>query len=89
MLASYTWSRNETDVLGVSTAGASGITGISGIDTRALTIALREHGTIAAALAVGADAIARIEADLTRYVREATTEELEHGHVHGAGGHHH
>src|SRR6202000_1593569 len=22
-------------------------------------------------------------------VREATTEELEHGHVHGAGGHHH
>ena len=30
LLASYTWSRNETDVLGVSTAGASGITGISG-----------------------------------------------------------
>jgi FKBP-type peptidyl-prolyl cis-trans isomerase SlyD len=22
-------------------------------------------------------------------VREATSEELEHGHVHGAGGHHH
>jgi FKBP-type peptidyl-prolyl cis-trans isomerase SlyD len=22
-------------------------------------------------------------------VREATAEELEHGHVHGAGGHHH
>jgi FKBP-type peptidyl-prolyl cis-trans isomerase SlyD len=22
-------------------------------------------------------------------VRAATTEELEHGHVHGAGGHHH
>jgi FKBP-type peptidyl-prolyl cis-trans isomerase SlyD len=22
-------------------------------------------------------------------VREATPEELEHGHVHGAGGHHH
>jgi FKBP-type peptidyl-prolyl cis-trans isomerase SlyD len=22
-------------------------------------------------------------------VREATTEELEHGHVHGVGGHHH
>jgi len=29
-LASYTWSRNETDVLGVSGAGASGITSISG-----------------------------------------------------------
>lgn len=30
LLASYTWSRNETDVLGVSTAGSSGISGISG-----------------------------------------------------------
>src|SRR5664279_2554005 len=46
---------------------------IVGIDTRALTIALREHGTIGAALAVGDDAIARAEADLTRYVRDATT----------------
>jgi len=46
---------------------------IVGIDTRALTIALREHGTIGAALAVGETAIARAEADLTRYVRDATT----------------
>jgi carbamoyl-phosphate synthase small subunit len=46
---------------------------IVGIDTRALTIALREHGTIGAALAVGEAAIARAEADLTRYVRDATT----------------
>jgi carbamoyl-phosphate synthase small subunit len=46
---------------------------IVGIDTRALTIALREHGTIGAVLAVGKAAIARAEADLTRYVREATT----------------
>ncbi len=46
---------------------------IVGIDTRALTIALREHGTIGAALAVGEAAIARAEEDLTRYAREATT----------------
>jgi hypothetical protein len=30
LLASYTWSRNETDVLGVSAAGAAGITSIAG-----------------------------------------------------------
>lgn len=30
LLASYTWSRSETNVLGVSTAGASGITAITG-----------------------------------------------------------
>jgi carbamoyl-phosphate synthase small subunit len=46
---------------------------IVGIDTRALTIALREHGTIGAVLAVGEEAIARAEDDLTRYVRDATT----------------
>jgi carbamoyl-phosphate synthase small subunit len=46
---------------------------IVGIDTRALTIALREHGTLGAVLAVGDAAIARAEAALTRYVREATT----------------
>ena len=49
---------------------------IVGVDTRALTIALREHGTIAAALAVGEAAIDAAEADLTRYVREATTKGL-------------
>jgi carbamoyl-phosphate synthase small subunit len=49
---------------------------ITGIDTRALTIALREHGTIAAALAVGDEAIAQAEEELTHYVREATTKGL-------------
>ncbi len=49
---------------------------IVGVDTRALTIALREHGTIGAALAVGDAAIARVEDDLTRYVRAATTNGL-------------
>ncbi|GAC1409265.1 MAG: carbamoyl phosphate synthase small subunit [Candidatus Velthaea sp.] len=49
---------------------------IVGVDTRALTIALREHGTIAAALAVGEEAIAHAESDLTRYVRDATTKGL-------------
>ncbi len=44
-----------------------------GVDTRALTIALREHGTIAAALAVGDRAIATAEADLAAFVRTATT----------------
>jgi carbamoyl-phosphate synthase small subunit len=49
---------------------------IVGIDTRALTIALREHGTIAAALAVGSAAIAGIDDTLARYAREATTKGL-------------
>jgi len=49
---------------------------IVGIDTRALTIALREHGTIAAALAIGSEAIAQIDATLARYAREATTQGL-------------
>ncbi|HEY4439836.1 MAG TPA: glutamine-hydrolyzing carbamoyl-phosphate synthase small subunit [Candidatus Elarobacter sp.] len=49
---------------------------IVGVDTRALTIALREHGTIAAALAVGDEAIAHVDATLARYVREATTKGL-------------
>jgi len=49
---------------------------IVGIDTRALTIALREHGTIAAALAVGDDAVTRADDELTHYVREATTKGL-------------
>jgi carbamoyl-phosphate synthase small subunit len=53
-----------------------GVRTIVGIDTRALTIALREHGTIAAALAVGEEAIANVETELTRYAREATTKGL-------------
>jgi carbamoyl-phosphate synthase small subunit len=53
-----------------------GVRTIVGIDTRALTIALREHGTIPAALAVGEAAVAEIEAALTRYVRDATTRGL-------------
>ena len=44
-----------------------------GIDTRALTIVLREHGTIRAALAVGEGAIDRMEAALTPYARETST----------------
>ncbi len=44
-----------------------------GIDTRALTTVLREHGTIRAALAVGASAIERMEASLTPYARETST----------------
>ena len=53
-----------------------GVRTIVGIDTRALTIALREHGTIAAALAVGDEAIAAIDATLAQYVRDATTRGL-------------
>ena len=49
---------------------------IVGVDTRALTIALREHGTIAAALAVGDDAVSKIDATLAAYVRTATTSGL-------------
>jgi carbamoyl-phosphate synthase small subunit len=44
-----------------------------GVDTRALTIALREHGTIAAALAIGASALERAESALAAYARSRTT----------------
>ncbi len=46
---------------------------VVGIDTRTLTIALREHGTIAGAIAVGDAAIASMEAKLSAYARSATT----------------
>jgi len=55
---------------------AEGVRTIVGIDTRALTIALREHGTIASALAVGDEAIATVEETLRRYVLDATTKGL-------------
>jgi len=55
---------------------AQGVRTIVGIDTRALTIALREHGTIAAALAVGDEAIAAVDDTLRRYVLDATTKGL-------------
>lgn len=44
-----------------------------GIDTRTLVIALREHGTIPAGLAVGEAALARLESELTAYARNPTT----------------
>jgi len=55
---------------------SEGVRTIVGIDTRALTIALREHGTIAAALAVGDEAIAAVDTTLRRYVVDATTKGL-------------
>lgn len=45
-------------------------------DTRAITITLREHGTIWAALAVGEEALAQAESKLTQFVRTATTKDL-------------
>jgi carbamoyl-phosphate synthase small subunit len=45
-------------------------------DTRSITITLREHGTIWAALAVGDEAMASAESRLTQFVRRATTKEL-------------
>ncbi len=45
-------------------------------DTRAIAIALREHGTIWAALAVGDAALASAEARLTAFARSATTKDL-------------
>jgi carbamoyl-phosphate synthase small subunit len=44
-----------------------------GIDTRALTTVLREHGTIRAALAVGESALGKMEAALAPYARETST----------------
>jgi carbamoyl-phosphate synthase small subunit len=63
-----------------------------GADTRAITIALREHGTIWAALAVGEAECERAESELTRFVRTATTKGLvpsvatKSRHVEGPGG---
>ncbi|MGA8535402.1 MAG: glutamine-hydrolyzing carbamoyl-phosphate synthase small subunit [Candidatus Tumulicola sp.] len=47
-----------------------------GADTRAITIALREHGTIWAALAVGEKALDGAERRLAEFVRTATTKGL-------------
>jgi len=46
------------------------------VDTRAITITLREHGTIWAALAVGDESLARAEEQLTAFVRTASTKAL-------------
>lgn len=53
-----------------------GIPAMTGADTRAITIALREHGSIWAALAVGDEALARAERELAAYARVADTKEL-------------
>ncbi len=45
-------------------------------DTRSITITLREHGTIWAALAVGEAALASAEAELVEFARTATTKML-------------
>jgi carbamoyl-phosphate synthase small subunit len=47
-----------------------------GADTRAITIALREHGTIWAALAVGENALRDAERKLAQFVRTAGTKAL-------------
>src|SRR5471030_566074 len=49
---------------------------IIGVDTRALTIALREHGTIGAAIAIGDAAVAAVDPTLAAYVRTMTTNGL-------------
>ncbi len=53
--------------------GEEGVPTLVGVDTRALTIALREHGTIRAALAVGAEPIAAMEAALVPFARSSST----------------
>lgn len=52
------------------------IPALVGADTRAITIALREHGTIWAALAVGEEALDEAEDALATFVRGASTREL-------------
>jgi carbamoyl-phosphate synthase small subunit len=44
-----------------------------GVDTRALTTVLREHGTIRAVLAVGTNAVERMERVLAPYARSSST----------------
>ena len=53
-----------------------GIPTLIGADTRAITMTLREHGTIWAALAVGEAALAQAETSLRDFVRGASTSEL-------------
>jgi carbamoyl-phosphate synthase small subunit len=51
---------------------AQHVPALVGVDTRALTILLREHGTVPAVLAVGAS-VERAEEALAAYVRDRTT----------------
>lgn len=53
-----------------------GVPALVGADTRAITIALREHGTIWAALAVGEKALHDAESRLAEFVRTASTKAL-------------
>jgi len=53
-----------------------GVPALIGADTRAITIALREHGTIWAALAAGEAALDDAERKLTDFVRTANTKLL-------------
>ena len=53
-----------------------GVPALVEADTRAITIALREHGTIWAALAVGQSALSEAERTLAEFVRTANTKSL-------------
>ncbi|HEV3091249.1 MAG TPA: glutamine-hydrolyzing carbamoyl-phosphate synthase small subunit [Candidatus Cybelea sp.] len=53
-----------------------GVPALVGADTRAITIALREHGTIWAALAVGDAALRDAERELAAFARTANTKGL-------------
>ncbi|HZV77145.1 MAG TPA: glutamine-hydrolyzing carbamoyl-phosphate synthase small subunit [Candidatus Babeliales bacterium] len=53
-----------------------GVPALIGADTRAITITLREHGTIWAALAVGEAALGDAERRLSEFVRGADTKAL-------------
>jgi carbamoyl-phosphate synthase small subunit len=53
-----------------------GIPALIGADTRAITITLREHGTIWAALAVGENALETAERRLAEFARTASTKAL-------------
>jgi len=55
---------------------AEGVPTLTGVDTRRLTTVLREHGTIRAGLAVGEEALARLESALVPYARETSTKGL-------------
>ena len=55
---------------------AQRVPALIGADTRAITIALREHGTIWAALAVGEAALRGAERRLSEFVRHADTKAL-------------
>ena len=69
-------SHHESRIDLPSWLDVQGVPALIGADTRSITIALREHGTLWAALAVGKAALESAETRLAQFVRSASTKGL-------------